>query len=80
MDPNYKDYVVAFHRKNYYEYHVCCCITGLEEAYREMKSEGIPVVLALTSEDVVVKSVRNLQIRYIAKKTAKTKLSLLRSN
>lgn len=80
MDPNYKDYVVAFHRKNYYEHHVCCCITGLEEAYREMKSEGIPVVLAVPSEDVVVQSVRNLQIRYIAKKTAKTKLSLLRSN
>lgn len=74
MDPNYKDYVVAFHRKNYYEHHVCCCITGLEEAYREMKSEGIPVVLAVPSEDVVVQSVRNLQIRYIAKKNSENQI------
>ena len=74
MDPNYKDYVVAFHRKNYYEHHVCCCITGLEEAYRKMKSEGIPVVLAVPSEDVVVQSVRNLQIRYIAKKNSENQI------
>lgn len=74
MDPNYKDYVVAFHRKNYYEHHVCCCITGLEEAYREIKAEGIPVVLAVPSEDVVVQSIRNLQIRYIAKKNSENQI------
>lgn len=74
MDRNYKDYVLAFHRKNYYQNHVCCCIAGLEEAYREMKSEGIPVVLAVPSEDVVVQSIRNLQIRYIAKKNSENQI------
>lgn len=74
MDSNYKDYVVEFHRKNYYEHHVCCCITGLEEAYREIKAEGIPVVLAVPSEDVVLQSLRNLQMRYIAKKNSENQI------
>lgn len=74
MDPDYKEYVLDFHRKNYYEKNVYCCITGLEEVYRELKAEGLPAVLTLPSEDVVTQSIKNLQMRYIAKKNSENQI------
>lgn len=74
MDQNYREYVLDFHRKNFYENHVNCCITGLEEAYRELRAEGIPVVLTMPSEDVVTQSIKNLQMRYIAKKNSENQI------
>lgn len=65
---NYADYIVNFHRKLYRERRVCCCITGLEEACRILKEEGIPAIFCLPSEDTMIQSLKNLQLRCIAEK------------
>lgn len=65
---DYAGYIVNFHRMLYREKQVCCCITGLEEAYRALKNEGIPAIYCLPSEDTMIQSLKNLQLRCIAEK------------
>lgn len=73
----YAQYVVEFHRKLYRENLVSCCITGLEEVYYILKEEGIPVVFCLPSEDVMIQSLKNLQLRFIAKQNSENQIVMV---
>ncbi|HBG6038134.1 TPA: hypothetical protein KQV96_002815 [Clostridioides difficile] len=77
LEEDYIKFVLEFHKYNYQNNDICCCITGLEEAYHAMKKENIPVVLALPSEDVMVQSIKNIQMRYIAKKNNENQIVVL---
>ncbi len=37
LEEDYIKFVLEFHKYNYQNNDVCCCITGLEEAYHIMK-------------------------------------------
>lgn len=65
---DYAEYIINFHRQLYERKQVCCCITGLEEAYYTLRKEGIPVINCIPSEDTIIQSLKNLQLRCIAKK------------
>ncbi len=73
----YIEYVVDFHRRHYRENRVNCCITGLEEAYHILKGEGIPVTFCMPSEDIMIQSLKNLQMRYIGKKNSENQIVIV---
>lgn len=74
LEENYVDYVIDFHRNNFRNNKVCCCITGLEEAYYILKKEGLPVVLASPSEDVMIQGIKSIMMRCIAQKNSENQI------
>lgn len=74
LEENYINFVIEFHRNNYENNKVCCCITGLEQAYYILKKEGLPVVLASPSEDVMLQGIKSIMMRCIAQKNSENQI------
>ena len=74
LEEVYIEYVVKFHKNNYKNNRVSCCITGLEEAYNILKQEGLPVVLAMPSEDVIIQGIKSVMMRSIAQKNSENQI------
>lgn len=71
---DYAEYVADFHRKLYQEDRVDQCITGLEEVYYILCKEEIPVTYCLPSETIMIQSIKNLQLRWLAKKNSENQI------
>lgn len=71
---DYAEYAADFHRKLYQEDRVDQCITGLEEVYYILSKEKIPVTYCLPSETIMIQSIKNLQLRWLAKKNSENQI------
>ncbi len=74
LEECYTDFIIEFHKSNFNNNKVCCCITGLEEAYYILKKEGLPVVLATPSEDVMLQGIQSTMMRCIAQKNSENQI------
>lgn len=74
---NYVEELKNFHCKNYYERGASACITGLEEVAKEMQKVGIPTIHAQQTEDIIVQTMKNLQMRYTARKNSENQIVVI---
>lgn len=63
-EDGYLDYLLDFHKRNYEENHVSCCITGLTEVYVQLKKWGIPCVKTVATANIIIELVKKLKLRY----------------
>lgn len=77
QDPAYVSYVTDFHRDNYRSGRVDCCVSSLLEVYQQLQAENIPCALAVPEEEVVIQSIRNLQLRVIAQQSSDNQIVVI---
>ena len=66
LDPDYLQYLVEFHKHNYYSQGASFCITGLTEIKGMLQQLQIPCVITLPIRSVIVDTVKKLQLRHMA--------------
>lgn len=71
---DYQDHICDFHKKNYYENRVSCCITALQGAYDELRACSVPCLLLEPTANIIRETLYKLQLRYLVKVSRQSQL------
>lgn len=77
LEKDYTEKLIAFHRKNYYEKRASVCITGFAEVETVLSAEGIPSTQAQPTDDLIIQSMKNLQMRHEASKNSENQIVVI---
>lgn len=61
---NYTKDVYLFHKKNFYEKKVSCCITAISNIYENLSNDNIPCFLFQPTRDVIKNTLLKLQLKH----------------
>jgi len=71
---DYHNKICEFHKKNYAENHVSCCITALQAVYDELRLYSIPCLLLEPTANVIRETLYKLQLKYLVKVSQQSQL------
>ena len=71
---DYQSHICDFHKKNYYENKVSCCITALQGTYDELRACSIPCLLLEPTANIIRETLYKLQLRYLVKVSQQSQL------
>ena len=71
---DYQIHICDFHKKNYFENHVSCCITALQGAYDELRSASVPCLLLVPTANIIRETLYKLQLKYLVKVSQQNQL------
>lgn len=74
---DYHRQICSFHRKNFAENQVSCCITALQAVYDELQADGIPCLLLEPTTNVIRETLYKLQLKYLVKLSQQSQLVAL---
>jgi len=69
MQPNFLEYLYNYHKTNYLNGSVSCCITGLSYIYNNLCRENIPCLKILHTANIVRETVTKLRLKHLAHTT-----------
>ncbi len=65
-EEGYLDYLYSFHRQNYIDGKVTCCITGLVNVYKRLRDEEIPCFKIKHTANIIREIVTKLKLKHLA--------------
>ena len=71
---DYQSHICNFHKKNYYENRVSCCITALQGAYDELCASRVPCLLLEPTANIIRETLYKLQLKYLVKVSRQSQL------
>ena len=73
----YQARICDFHKRNYRENHVSCCITALQGAYDELCACSIPCLLLVPTANIIRETLYKLQLKYLVKVSQQSQLAAI---
>lgn len=74
LSEHYQAYVCEFHRQNYRQNHVSCCVTALQGVYDELCAQAIPCLLLEPTTNIIRETIYKLQLKYLIKVSQQNQL------
>ena len=74
---DYQTHICEFHKRNYFEHRVSCCITALQGAYDELRSCSIPCLLLEPTANIIRETLYKLQLKYLVKVSQQSQLAAI---
>lgn len=74
---DYQARICDFHKRNYHENHVSCCITALQGAYDELRACSIPCLLLEPTANIIRETLYKLQLKYLVKVSQQSQLAAI---
>ena len=71
---DYHRQICDFHRYNFANRHVSCCITALQAVYDELRADNIPCLLLEPTANVMRETIYKLQLKYLVKLSQQSQL------
>jgi len=63
---NYVDYLYAFHKENYLEKKVSCCVTGLDTVQKQLSAQGICCFKLRHTSNIIRETITKLRLKHLA--------------
>ncbi len=74
---DYQARICDFHKRNYHENHVSCCITALQGAYDELRACSLPCLLLEPTANIIRETLYKLQLKYLVKVSQQSQLAAI---
>lgn len=71
---HYQTLLCDFHKKNYYENHVSCCVTALQGVFDELCTISVPCLLLEPTANIIRETLYKLQLKYLINISKKSQL------
>ncbi len=74
LSEEYQTHICDFHKRNYYENKVSCCITALQGVYDELLASSVPCLLLEPTANIIRETIYKLQLKYLVKVSQQSQL------
>jgi hypothetical protein len=71
---DYQKHICDFHKKNFRENRVSCCITALQGAYDDLRANSIPCLLLEPTANIIRETLYKLQLKHLVKVSQQSQL------
>lgn len=71
---NYLEYIYTFHKENYLNKKVSCCITGIFSVHDRLLKENIPCLCVKPTSNIIRETIRRLQLKQMLKISSQSQI------